>query len=149
MAVKGLDGDASRLGSFCAAAAYIIVGEDRADEYTTFGPLTSDYYNEKPLQWGFSYFQPTGAVIPTGTPYVREIARLLDILYSDLGCQLIAYGKEGIDWTWDDEGQTSWTFHVPDDWTGTPGRISRDDHAECGHCLGAVLEIRFRRQNER
>ena len=119
MAVKGLDGDASRLGSFCAAAAYIIVGEDRADEYTTFGPLTSDYYNEKPLQWGFSYFQPTGAVIPTGTPYVREIARLLDILYSDLGCQLIAYGKEGIDWTWDDEGQTSWTFHVPDDWTGT------------------------------
>ena len=58
-------------------------------------------------------------MIPRGTPYVRELARLIDILYSDLGTQLIAYGEEGVDWTWDDEEKTSWTFHVPDSWEGT------------------------------
>ena len=44
---------------------------------------------------------------------------MLDIMYSDIGCQLIAYGEEGVDWKWDDEDKTSWTFLVPDDWTGS------------------------------
>ena len=116
MAVKGYAG---RLGSFCAAAAYITVGMDLEDQYVTFGPLTSEYYTGEPLQWGFSNFTASGATIPTGTPYVREVARLLDIMYSELGTQLIAYGMEGEDWTWDDEAHTSWTFHVPADWAGT------------------------------
>ncbi len=119
LAVKGMDGDSSRLGSFVAAAAYIVVGTDRDEEYTTFGPLTSDYYTGEPLQWGFGYFSPTGAVIPKGTPYVREIARLLDLFYSDLGRQLIAFGEENVDWKWDDEGKTSWSMLIPDDWKGT------------------------------
>lgn len=116
LAVKGLEG---RLGCFCAAAAYITVGYDHADDYVAFGPLTSDYYRGTPLHWGFGYFYPDGATIPTGTPYVREIARLLDIMYSELGTQLIAYGEENVDWTWDDESKTSWTFNVPSDWSGT------------------------------
>lgn len=116
MAIKGLEG---RLGSFVSAAAYITVGMDKESQYVTFGPITSEYYNGDPLQWGFSNFIPSGAVIPTGTPYVREIARFLDIMYSDLGCQLIAYGEEDVDWTWDDENKTSWTFNVPADWKGS------------------------------
>lgn len=116
LAVKGVEG---RLGSFCSAAAYITVGMEHESEYTTFGPLTSEYYSGTPLQWGFSNFSATGAVIPSGTEKVREVARLLDIMYSELGCQLIAYGEEGVDWTWDDEEKTSWTFHVPDGWTGS------------------------------
>ena len=50
---------------------------------------------------------------------MREIARLLDILYSDYGVALMAQGVEGVHWSWDDEEKTSWTFHVPDTWKDT------------------------------
>lgn len=116
MAAKGYAG---RLGMFCSAAAYLVVGESMEYDYEAFGPLTSDYYTGTPLHYGFSPFKASAAMIPRGTPYVREIARLLDIMYSDLGTQLIAYGEEGVDWTWDDEEKTSWTFHVPENWEGT------------------------------
>lgn len=116
LAQKGLE---HRLGSFCSAAAYITVGYEYEGEYEMFGPLTSEYYRGDPVQWGFANFSPTGAVIPKGTSNVREIARLLDIMYSEIGCQLIAYGEEGVDWTWDDDEKTSWTFLVPENWSGS------------------------------
>lgn len=111
-------GNQGRLGSFVAAAAYLVVGYDRESEYTTFGPLTSSYYTGTPIQYCTYYFKADGACIPTSTKYVREVARLIDIMYSDLGKQLIAYGVEGSDWTWDNDEHTSWTFHVPDNWEG-------------------------------
>lgn len=116
MARKGIEG---RLGSFVSAAAYIAVGYDYEDQYTTFGPLTSNYYTGKPLQLSFNSFKPDGACIPQTSHYVKEVARLLDIMYSDIGTQLISYGVEGEDWQWDDEEKTSWTFNVPSDWKGT------------------------------
>lgn len=120
-----------RLGSFVAAAPYIITTQDEDkyfqkedgtnysydEEYVTVGPLLSDYYQGDRIQLGLGYFRPDGATIPTTSVYKREVARLLDIMYSDLGTQLISYGAEGEDWTWDDEAHTSWTFHVPSDWT--------------------------------
>jgi len=106
------------LGMLVAAAAYLIVGYGHESEYTTFGPLTSSYYTGTPLQYCTYYFKADGACIPQSTKYVREVARLIDIMYSDLGTQLIAYGVEGSDWTWDDDAHTSWTFHVPSDWDG-------------------------------
>jgi hypothetical protein len=111
-------GSKDQLGSFVSAAAYLTVGYDIEANYTCFGPLTSDYYKGPALHWGFGSFKPDGAVITTQSPYTREIARLLDIMYSDLGCQLISYGVEGEDWTWNDDTKTSWTFHVPSSWTG-------------------------------
>ena len=121
-----------RLGSFVAAAPYIITTqqEDKNnlkedgtaykydEEYVTVGPLLSSYYNGPRIQLGFGYFIPDGATIPSASVYKREVARLLDIMYSDLGTQLISYGVEGEDWTWDDDAHSSWTFHVPDTWTG-------------------------------
>ncbi|MDR1093696.1 MAG: hypothetical protein LBL66_06060 [Clostridiales bacterium] len=116
LAQKGME---YRLGSFCSAAAYLTVGYEYESEYVTFGPLTSEYYAGDPIQWRTSpVFQPTGAVIPSGTKKVREAARLLDIMYSDVGCQLLAYGEEGVDFVWDDAEKTSWTFQVPPTWTG-------------------------------
>ena len=111
-------GQANRLGCFIGAAAYLVVGYDYEKDYTTFGPLTSSYYTGTPLQLGFGYFSPDGTSIPRHSMYVREVARLIDIMYSDLGKQLISYGVEGENWTWDDDAHTSWTFHVPDTWTG-------------------------------
>lgn len=112
------NGVKNRLGSFPAAAAYLIVGYDLEENYVTFGPLTSSYYTGTPLQWGFGYFNPDGATIPQKSVYVREVARLLDIMYSDLGAQLISYGVENKNWTWDNAEHTSWTFNVPSTWTG-------------------------------
>lgn len=108
----------NRLGSFVSAAAYLTVGYDYQDDYVTFGPLTSADYQGAPLQWGFGSFKPDGACIPQQSKYVREVARLVDIMYSDLGKQLISYGVEGDNWTWDDQEKTSWTFKVPQTWTG-------------------------------
>ena len=116
MAGKGYEG---KLGSFVAAAAYLVVGNDKDAEYTVFGPLTSEYYTGRPIHHGFSNFTASATEIPTGTPYVRELARLIDIMYSEIGVQLIAYGEEGVDWTWDDDEHTSWTFHVPSGWKNT------------------------------
>ena len=111
-------GQVNRLGCFVGAAAYLIVGYDLEKDYTTFGPLTSSYYTGTPLQVNFGYFKPDGACIPQNSKYVREVARLVDIMYSDLGTQLISYGVEGENWTWDNDEHTSWTFNVPSDWTG-------------------------------
>ncbi len=114
------DGYQGKLGSFPDAGAYLTVGEELDEQYTSFGPLRSAGYDGELLQYGIkTMFQATGAVIPTGTPYVREIARLLDILYSDYGVALMAQGVEGVHWSWDDEEKTSWTFHVPDTWKDT------------------------------
>jgi len=110
----------NRLGSFVSAAAYITVGYDLESNYTTFGPLTSTYYTGddkgNPIHLGFANFKPDGACIPTASKYVREVARLVDIMYSELGTQLISYGVEGENWIWDDNTHTSWTFIVPNSW---------------------------------
>lgn len=134
MAAKGYD---NRLGMFCAAAPYLVTGYEYDQNYKAFGPLTSDYYQGTPLHYGFSPFKASAAMIPRGTPYVREIARLLDIMYSDLGTQLIAYGEEGVDFTWDDEAKTSWTFKVPDGWEGTQEeyRATITPNVGTGACL--------------
>lgn len=111
-------GTQNRLGSFVSAAAYLTTGYSLESQYVTFGPLTSADYTGNPLQWGFGSFKPDGACIPQQSKYVREVARLVDIMYSDLGKQLISYGIEGVNWNWDDDAKTSWTFTVPSTWTG-------------------------------
>lgn len=116
MAQKGQKG---QLGSFVSAAAYIAVGMEYEGQYVTLAPVTSSYYTGEPIQLGFDYFKPDGACIPQTSIYVREVARLLDIMYSDIGKQLISYGVEGENFTWDDEEKTSWTFIVPESFTGT------------------------------
>lgn len=111
-------GNQGRLGSFVSAAAYLTVGYDLEQDYKTFGPLTSSYYNGPAIHWGFGYFKPDGACIPQASTKQKEVARLIDIMYSELGQQLVSYGVEGENWTWDDAEKTSWTFKVPEDWTG-------------------------------
>ena len=130
------------LGSFVAAAPYLVTGQKndkynkddngeyyRMDkEYAIVEPLLSAQYSGPRIQWGFGFFQPTGACLYYGTHYARECARLLDIMYSELGVQLNSYGEEGVDWHWDERPDgtpgdgtletDTWTFDVPADWTG-------------------------------
>ena len=154
MATEGVQ---NRLGSFVSAAAYLTVGYEYESDYVTVGPLTSEYYTGTPLHWGFGHFKPDGACIPTTTPYVREVARLIDIMYSELGTQLISYGVEGVNWNWDDESKTSWTFIVPSDWTGnqeqyratiTPNVGSASALYWCNDFVGKMNDEIIRNLNE-
>ncbi len=111
-------GQAGLLGSFPAPGAYTIVGKNREAEYDSIGPLTSASSNKK-LQWALPNFEANGSMIPTGTPYVREIARLLDIFYTEYGAQLSTYGVEGENFSWNDEAKSAWTFNIPDSFTGS------------------------------
>ena len=136
-------GQSGTLGSFVAAAPYLVTGQKndkynkddsgefyRLDkEYAVVQPLSSSFYTGPKIQWNFGFFQPTGACLYYGTHYARECARLLDIMYSDLGVQLLAYGEKDVDWHWDlrSDGTVgdgsletdTWTFDVPETWTKT------------------------------
>ena len=128
----GKKGSEGKLGCFVAAAPYLVTKENNKDEYnkrssgayymmdeeyTTLMPLTS-FMNDTKKQQSFGRMVADGACICADSPYSREIARLLDIMYSELGQQLIAFGVENEDWHWEDEEtKTYWIKDVPSDWT--------------------------------
>lgn len=144
------DGYQGKLGCFPDAGAYLTVGEELDEQYTSFGPLRSDSYDGELLQYGIkTIFQATGAIIPSGTPYVREIARLLDILYSDYGVALMAQGVEGVHWSWDDEERTSWTFHIPETWKDTSEQYRATISPSVGTGCALYIPYEFdRKQND-
>ncbi len=113
------------LGSFSCAAAYQLVGDELDANYTTVGPFTSEYYQGDPITYSTSMIDALGAVIPSSTPYAREIARLLDIMYSDLGTQLLAFGQEGKDWEWSDDTESAWVKLVPEDYSDSDTELYR------------------------
>ena len=112
-------GQQGRVGCSEGVAAFLLVGNELADQYATIGPLTSDY---SPVKNGekqrvhicFSMFDPTALIITEKTPYKREIARLIDFFYSEEGVRLFMTGKEGVDWQWDNEEKTSWHTTYPE-----------------------------------
>lgn len=113
------------LGSFSCAAAYQLVGDELDANYVTVGPFTSEYYKGEPITYSTGMIDALGAVIPSSTPYAREIARLLDIMYSDLGVQLLAFGQQGTDWDWSDDTESAWVKLVPEDYTDSDTELYR------------------------
>lgn len=104
---------ADTLGCFDSSSAYTVVGAERDSEYTALAPLTSPVNSERVwLDYGNKY-DATTLMIPISTPYYREIIRWIDRLYSPKYVKMQAFGKEGVDWQWDDEEQTTFTFNVP------------------------------------
>ena len=107
-------GSQNIIGCFDGGAAYLIVGNDLDPDYTGVPALTSSI-NDKQMWLGFgNEISPDTIVIKSTSPYQREIVRWMDFFYTELGVQLESFGKEGVDWTWDNEEKTSWTFHVPE-----------------------------------
>lgn len=111
LAQKGSQGI---VGCFDGGAAYLIVGNTYDAQYTGLNPLTSSINSQKMWLSFDNEVSPDTIVIRSTSPYVKEIVRWVDFLYSELGTQLESFGKEGVDWSWDDEEHTSWTFHVPE-----------------------------------
>lgn len=132
-------GRAGVVGSFAAAGAYLVVGKDKEAQYDSIGPLLSSYYRGEKLQWSLPMLEATGCMIPSSTQCVREIARLLDILYTEFGTQLQTYGIEGETFSWDNAEKTSWTYNLPSDYDG------RDEEYRATICpqpfLGAHLYL--------
>lgn len=122
LANKGFE---DRLGSFSCSAAYFVVGDALDANYITVGPFTSEYYNGEPLSYSLPSIDASAAIIPNSTPYVREIARLLDIMYSEVGTQLQAFGEEGTDWEWTDESKTEWRKIMPEGSTESDTELKR------------------------
>lgn len=107
-------GSQNIIGCFDGGAAYLIVGNKLDANYTGVPALTSDI-NDKQMWLGFGNdISPDTIVINASSPYVKEIVRWMDFFYSEEGVKLESFGKEGVDWTWDNEEKTSWTFQVPD-----------------------------------
>ncbi|MDR0832157.1 MAG: extracellular solute-binding protein, partial [Bacillales bacterium] len=112
MTESDLAGKGSLVGSFDGAAGYLIAGESRDADYIALPPLTSPFNNQQ-MWLGFQNVNPSAIIIPKTSPYVKELIRWMDFLYSPLGIELQSFGKAGEDFTWDDEGHTSFTFNVP------------------------------------
>ena len=107
-------GSQNIVGCFDGGAAYLIVGNTLDPDYTGVPALTSDI-NDTQMWLSFdNAISPETIVIRNSSPYAREIVRWMDFFYTELGTQLESFGKEGEDWSWDDEEHTSWTFHVPE-----------------------------------
>jgi putative aldouronate transport system substrate-binding protein len=116
--VKGF-GNQGKLGVFQAAGAFVIVGENRDDAYTSLPPLTSTY---SPLVNGerqkmhllLNDMMPQFAILPSTTPYSREIVRLMDWFYTDEASMIATFGVEGKHWAYADDTRTEWDAIVPE-----------------------------------
>jgi len=101
------------VGSFDGSAAYLIAGMENDADYTAIPPLTSSINSEK-MWLGFNATTPSAIMIPKTTPYIREIVRWMDFLYSQQGIYLQCFGEENVDFIWNDVSQTSFNFEVPE-----------------------------------
>lgn len=109
---RALAAKGSLVGCFDGAAAYLIAGETNDSDYSAISPITSNINSNK-MWLGFNSVSPSAIIIPKTSPYVKEIVRWIDFLYSEEGIMLQAFGEEGVDFTWKDSEKTSFTFNVP------------------------------------
>ena len=153
------DGDVSNFGQQnmvgCSegVAAYLLAGDELADQFVSIPPLTSDYSpvvngEKQRVHVGFSKFDPTALIITANTPYKREIARLIDFFYSEEGVRLFLTGKEGVDWEWTDEEHTSWKSTYPEDIDSETYRGSITPNVGLGASFYKSEEWMYKQENE-
>ena len=109
---RALAAKGNLVGCFDGSAAYLIAGEANDADYAAVSPLTSSINSEK-MWLGFNTVSPSAIIVPKTSPYIKEIIRWIDFLYSEQGIMLQAFGEEGVDFTWNDEAKTSFKFNVP------------------------------------
>lgn len=106
-------GKSNQLGCFSTAGAFLVVGTELDNDYTSFGPLTSAV-NDKKMWYQFGrQFEPSLMIIPKTSQYAKELVRWIDVLYDESTVPLQSNGIENVDWKWNDATKTAWTFLVP------------------------------------
>lgn len=147
LAAKGF---ADQLGCFSTAGAWLVVGEDLDDDYTSIGPLTSSV-NQTKMWYQFSgQYNSTLLIIPQTSPYKREIARWMDVLYDPATIPMQYVGIEGENWQWNDRADgtpgdgsletDTWHFNIPE---GMQREQYRAQLSPSAYTDGAVLTSDF------
>jgi len=133
-------GNQTILGSFPAAASYIVDSMDRFTWYTAVPPMTSAR-NSKQM-WPSNYPAALGAFALTNkNRYPEATIRFVDYMYTPEGGAFMSQGPEGLGWFYLDSTRTMWDKTpipaglnsteeyrgtlTPDCGTNGPGLISR------------------------
>lgn len=133
-------GKSNQLGCFSSAGAFLVVGKELDNGYTSFGPLTSNINNQKMWYQFGRQFDPSILIIPRSSKYAKEIVRWMDVFYDEKTEPLQSNGIEGIDWKWTDASKTLWKFNVPNGVEREQYRATLTYQAGLG---GAVLSTGF------
>lgn len=144
-------GNSNRLGCFNTAAAWLVVGEELDDDYTTIGPLTSSVNQQKMWYQYMGPYNSTLLIIPKTSPYKREIARWMDVLYDAETAPMQYVGKEGEHWEWNQREDGSkgdgsletdtWHFNIPN---GMQREQYRAQLSPSAYTDGTVLMTEFK-----
>ncbi|MDR0831312.1 MAG: extracellular solute-binding protein, partial [Bacillales bacterium] len=109
---EGRSGDT--IGVFFDATADLVVGS-RATDYVALPPLTSSIYNGPAFLSGRYAVDPGMFAISSNCKYPELAMRWIDTLYDLDYTKWGTIGKEGVEWKWDDDEQTSWSYLMDTD----------------------------------
>jgi putative aldouronate transport system substrate-binding protein len=111
---EGRSGD--RIGVFFDATANLVVG-DRATDFVALPPLTSAAFPnpEKAFLSGRYAVDAGSFAISAHCRYPEAAMRWIDTLYDLEYTRWGTVGKEGVEWKWDDEAHTSWSYLMDTD----------------------------------
>ena len=100
------------IGVFFDYSADAVAG-DRAQDYVTLSALTSSAYTGEAFLAGRYGVDPGAFAISSNCEYPEVAMRWIDTLYDVEYSRWDTIGEEGVEWKWDDEEHTSWSYLMP------------------------------------
>ena len=110
--VWGEGRSADTIGVFLDATADLVAG-DRATDFVALPPLNSAAYTGPAFLCGRYAVDPGAFAISSNCAYPEAAMRWIDTLYDVEYSRWDTIGKEGVEWKWDDEAHTSWSYLMP------------------------------------
>ncbi len=102
------------IGVFFDATADLVAGE-RAQDFVALPPLNSSVYTGTPFLAGRYAVDPGAFAISANCEYPELAMRWIDTLYDVEYSRWDTVGQEGVEWKWDDEEHTTWSYLMPTD----------------------------------
>lgn len=109
---EGRSGDT--IGVFFDATADLVAGE-RATDFVALPPLNSSVYTGTPFLSGRYGVDPGAFAISANCEYPELAMRWVDTLYDVELSRWDTIGQEGVEWDWDNEEHTTWSYLMPTD----------------------------------
>lgn len=109
---EGRSGDT--IGVFFDATADLVAG-DRARDFVALPPLNSSVYTGTPFMSGRYAVDPGAFAISANCEYPELAMRWIDTVYDVEYSRWDTVGQEGVEWKWDDEEHTTWSYLMPTD----------------------------------
>ncbi len=102
------------IGVFFDATANLVAGS-RAEDFVALPPLTSSVYTGEPFLAGRYAVDPGAFAISAKCEYPELAMRWIDTLYDVEYSRWDTVGEEGVEWQWDDEEHTTWSYLMSED----------------------------------